>query len=83
VCGAIDPRSPGPGDVELLVWAARYAASTQERGMDRVGLAPGAGLELVAPDHARLKLRILGEGARLATASRAELREWLDPRALD
>ncbi len=83
VCGAIDPRSPGPGDVELLVWAARYAASTQERGMERVGLAPGAGLELVAPEHARLKLRILGEGARLATASRAELREWLDPRALD
>lgn len=83
VCGAIDPRSPGPGDVELLVWAARYAASTQGRGMERVGLAPGSGLELVAPEQALLKMRILGQGARLATASRDELKEWLDPRAMD
>lgn len=83
VCGALDPFGPETGQLEVLVWAARYAASTGGRGMDRVGLAPAAGLERLARERAREKIRVLGEAARLATASRDELARVLDWRALD
>lgn len=83
VCGALDPAGTGSGDRETLVWAARYAASTRGRGMDRVGLAPAAGLERLSWEAAGAKVRVLGDAARLATAPREELEEALDWRALD
>jgi hypothetical protein len=82
VCGALDPAGSGNGAVEMLIWAAHYAASTGGRGMSRVGLASAAGLELVAPDQARAVMAMLGRAARLAEASREELEKELDPRAL-
>jgi methionine synthase II (cobalamin-independent) len=82
VCGALDPIASA-GALEALVWAARYAASTRGRGLVRVGLAPAAGLERLSWDAALERLAVLGEGARLATASREELEESLDWRALD
>lgn len=81
VCGAIDPAAPGSGDLETAIWAAGYAASTMGRGPDRVGLAIAPGLERLTPERAAVKLRILGEAARLATASREELEAVVDPRA--
>src|SRR5438094_288969 len=39
VCGALDPRPNGDETRELLIWAAHYAASTNGRGPNRVGLA--------------------------------------------
>ncbi|MFZ5853572.1 MAG: hypothetical protein ACOYXS_03575 [Chloroflexota bacterium] len=83
ICAALDPAAPSAGQLELLVWAARYAASTGRRGLRRVGLAPAPGLERLSPDAARLRIELLGRAARLATASRDELARNLDPRALD
>jgi hypothetical protein len=83
VCGALDPAGPATAAVEMLIWAARYAASTGGRGMSRVGLAPAAGLERVSPDQARAAMGMLGRAARLAEAPRDELARELDPRALD
>lgn len=83
ICAALDPAAPSAGQLEVLVWAARYAASTGGRGLQRVGLAVARGLERLSPDDARAKLRLLGEAARLATAARDELARSLDPRALD
>jgi len=83
ICAALDPAARPAGQVEVLVWAARYAASTGRRGLQRVGLAPAPGLERLSPDAARVRIRLLGEAARLATASRDELARSLDPRALD
>lgn len=90
ICGAIDPGSPGPGDLESAIWAARYAASTGGRGLERVGLAVAPGLDRLAGRLApaelaatvRRKLRTVGEVVRLAGASRTELAELADPRAL-
>jgi methionine synthase II (cobalamin-independent) len=83
VCGALDPASTGAGDLEALLWAARYAASTRGRGLDRVGLAPATGLERLSWEAAVAKIGVLGEAVRLATAPREELETALDPRALD
>ena len=83
ICAALDPTAPTAGQLEILVWAARYAASTGGRGMQRVGLAPAPGLERLSTDEARARIRLLGEAARLVTAPRDELARSLDPRALD
>jgi hypothetical protein len=48
-----------------------------------VGLSTAAGFERLTPSVAALKLRILGEAARLAAAPRDELAGLVDPRALD
>jgi 5-methyltetrahydropteroyltriglutamate--homocysteine methyltransferase len=83
VCGALDPARSASGALETLIWAARYAASTEGRGMSRVGLAPAGGLERVSPEQARSAMEMLGRAARLAEASRDELAKELDPRAFD
>lgn len=82
VCGAIDPAAPGSGDLETAIWAARYAASSRGRGLDRVGLSLAPGVERRTPDAAAVKLRILGEAARLATAAPGEVAELVDPRSI-
>jgi hypothetical protein len=83
VCGALS-RHPGSDDgPELLLWAARYAAASKGRGMDRVGLATSGSLAELPWDVAATKVRRLGEAARLVTASPEERRQALDPRAVD
>jgi hypothetical protein len=71
VCAAL--RAPSTGDqAPLLVWAARYAASANGRGPDRVGLANAsslAGLDVVA---ARASLEALIRAARLAALDPAD-----------
>ncbi len=81
ICGALDPEGRAGGDLEMLVFAAGYAASTRGRGLDRVGLAPAAGLERLPFARAAERIRVLADGARLVTASRDEQARSLDPRA--
>ncbi|HEY2916845.1 MAG TPA: hypothetical protein VGI98_06485 [Candidatus Limnocylindrales bacterium] len=80
VAGALDPnRREGP---ELPVWAAQYAASTRGRGLARVGLGTGGGLEHLPWDVAIERLNALGEAARIAALPPGELADALDPRAV-
>ena len=87
VCGAIG-LAPGADDSrEVLVWAAHYAASTNGRGLARVGLAnaparPGEAL----PTRVEMlrRLAIVADATRLAgVESGEELARSLDPRAID
>ena len=87
MCGAIG-LAPGADDSrEVLVWAAHYAASTNGRGLARVGLAnaparPGEAL----PTRVEMlrRLAIVAEATRLAGVESAEeLARSLDPRAID
>lgn len=83
VAGAVDARTTRPDTKEVVLWAAFYAASTQGRGKERVGLAPSTGLEYLPRDRAKAKIDLLGEVARLAAMPAGEeLARQLDPRAL-
>lgn len=82
ICGVADARGPTPDHEPVMVWAARYAASMNGRGPDRVGLAPSAGLEHLPRDKARAKITGLAEAARKSGLSRQELRGELDPRSM-
>jgi hypothetical protein len=65
VCAAL--RAPAVDDqAPLLVWAARYAASANGRGPDRVGLANASSLAGVDDATARASLEALARAARLA-----------------
>lgn len=84
ICGVADARTERPDEEPVMVWAAHYAASTRGRGIDRVALAPSAGLELLPRDRARAKMGALGEAARKASITDPrELARLLDPRAVD
>ena len=66
-----------------LVWAAQYAASSNGRGLDRVGLANASSLAGFEPAVAVSVLLGLGRAARLAELPLAEaVRQGLDPRAI-
>jgi len=82
ICGAM-PAGPDPDLTrEPLVWAAHYAASTNGRGIARVGLANASSLAgLTRPDALR-RLRIVATAARMAVADPKELARMLDPRAI-
>jgi len=68
---------------EVLLWAAHYAASTQGRGMTRVGLGSAGSWANLTWEVAVRKMRLLGESARLATMPQGdELIRSLDPRAV-
>ncbi|HTK44085.1 MAG TPA: hypothetical protein VL749_01875 [Patescibacteria group bacterium] len=68
---------------EVLLWAAHYAASTQGRGMARVGLGSAGSWANLTWDAAVRKMRLLGESARLATMPAGDdLIRSLDPRAV-
>jgi 5-methyltetrahydropteroyltriglutamate--homocysteine methyltransferase len=69
VCGVADARSTRPDELEVMVWAAHFAASTQERGLERVGLAPSTGLEYLPRDRAKSKIELLGRAARHAAGA--------------
>jgi hypothetical protein len=82
VCGAL---SPAPGDddgPELLLWAAGYAASTNGRGPQRVGLATASSLAGLSWEEAVRKLERLGSAARLAERPADELTGVVDPRVV-
>ena len=83
ICGALSTRPDSDDGPELLLWAARYAAASAGRGIDRVGLATAGSLAALPWDVAATKVRRLGEAARLVTASPDERRAALDPRAVD
>lgn len=68
---------------EVLLWAAHYAASTQHRGLERVGLGSAGSWANLTWEAAVRKMRLLGEAARLATMPPGEdLFRSLDPRAV-
>jgi len=69
--------------LEVLVWAARYAASMHGRGVARVGLAPSVGLERLDRATARDRLSALAEAAALAALPPDELVKHVDPRSID
>ncbi len=83
VCGVV-PVTPSPAVVkEALVWAAHYAASTNARGLDRVGLATAGSLARLPWDLAASRVRMLGDAARIAADDSMEhLARDLDPRAI-
>jgi len=82
VCGVADARSTRPDELEVMVWAAHYAASTSGRGLERVGLSPSTGLEYLPRDRAKAKIELLGRAARHAAGTPDELISALDPRAV-
>ena len=68
---------------EVLLWAARYAASTQRRGLHRVGLGSAGSWANLTWEAAVRKMRLLGEAARLASMPPGdELAKSIDPRAI-
>jgi 5-methyltetrahydropteroyltriglutamate--homocysteine methyltransferase len=80
VAGVADARTTRADELESMVWAAHYAASTQRRGLDRVGVAPSTGLEYLPRDRAKAKIEALGQAARHAAgASDEELAEAKAP----
>ena len=87
VCGALDLAHGADETRELLVWAAHYAASTNGRGLARVGLAnaptaPGA--PAPARSDVLRKLAVVAEASRIAAVeSGEEMASLLDPRAID
>jgi hypothetical protein len=83
ICGALSTRVGSDDGPELLLWAARYGASTRGRGPARVGLATAGSLAALPWPVAAEKVRRLGDAARLATAPRDEQLASIDPRAID
>ena len=83
ICGALSAREGSDDGPELLLWAARYGASTRGRGPARVGLATAGSLAGLSWSVAAEKVRRLGDAARLATAPRDEQLASIDPRAID
>ena len=83
VCGALSTEAGSDDSLELLVWAAAYAASSNGRGRDRVALATAGGLEALPWELARRKMERLGAASALAAVPVSEAAPHLDPRALD
>jgi hypothetical protein len=87
ICGAIGLADGAEESREVLVWAAHYAASTNGRGLERVGLANAPSASGATPPSRSEVLRRLGivaEASRLAAVERGEdLARHLDPRAID
>jgi hypothetical protein len=66
-----------------LVWAAQYAASSNRRGLARVGLANASSLADLAPADARAALEALARAATLAgMPAREAVEAGLDKRIL-
>jgi len=84
IVGAMAAGEGVDDGLEILLFAARYAASTGGRGPSRVGLAVVPGLEHLSWRRALEKMRHLGEADRLAALPPGpELARQLDPRAID
>lgn len=88
VCGVVPTgTSLGPVNLEVLVYAAHYAAATHGRGLARVGLATAGSLAGLPYDEAMARMRFLAAGAAAAeAAARGEAeatRRLLDRRSWD
>ena len=83
VCGALSVERDADDRLEVLLWAAAYAASTGGRGPARVGLATASSLAGLPWEVAERKLSILGEAVRLAELPPDERHRLFDPRAVD
>ncbi len=84
VAGALENAANADDGPELLLWAANYAASTQARGLLRVGLGTAGGLAKLSWDQAIGKMNALGRAARLASLPPGEeLAASVDPRSID
>jgi hypothetical protein len=84
VLGALAMTPGADRSVEILVWAARYAASTNGRGLARVGLADAPTRPAPSRAEALSGLAIVAEASRLASIEDPEaVARSLDPRAVD
>jgi methionine synthase II (cobalamin-independent) len=84
IVGAADARAARLDELELLVYAIGYAASTMGRGHQRVGLATSADMVASIPwERALAKIRRIGETAAYYEAPAGTLAEAMDPRAID
>jgi methionine synthase II (cobalamin-independent) len=84
VCGVADARSATVDALEIMVWAAHYAASTGGRGLQRVGLATTGSMAGLPWPTAVAKMDALADAAGVAASSSAdEIASILDPRAVD
>jgi hypothetical protein len=82
VCGAHRAESVAD-QLPELVWAARYAASANARGLERVGVANGASIADAAPDAIRRAAEALARASRLAPLPLDEaIAQGLDPRTI-
>lgn len=85
VCAALRVREDG---LEIdqgpeLVWASQYAASSNGRGLARVGIANATRLADRTPEAARMAVRQLAAAAKFATMPLADAVEaGLDPRTI-
>jgi hypothetical protein len=85
VCAALRVREDGlvADQSPELVWASQYAASANDRGIDRVGIANATRLADRTPEAARAALRQLAQAARYAVLPLADAVEaGLDPRTI-
>jgi methionine synthase II (cobalamin-independent) len=83
VAGALRAATAGDDGPEVLLWAAKYAASTGGRGLARVGLGTAGGLAGLTWAEALEKLMRLGHAARLAGLPPGEeLASSVDPRSI-
>ncbi len=82
VCGALRPDSVAD-QLPELVWAARYAASSNGRGLERVGLSNATSLGDLDPAAVARAAAALAKAGRLAQLSPDQaVAEGLDPRAI-
>jgi len=82
VCGAHRANSVADQAPEL-VWAARYAASSNARGLERVGVSNGASIADATPDEIRRAAAALARATRLAPLPLDEaIAQGLDPRTI-
>ena len=83
VAGALSEKGATGEAKELLLWAVRYAASTQGRGAARVGIGSAGGWANLTWESAVARMHRLGEVVRLAAMPASdELARELDPRAV-
>ena len=84
IVGALPAKASPADSKEMLLWAARYAAGSKGRGLDRVGLGSAGSFANLTWEAAVEKLHRLGEAARLASMQGgANLARELDPRAVN
>jgi methionine synthase II (cobalamin-independent) len=83
VCGVLRADSAADQAPEL-VWAAHYAASSNGRGLERVGLANAGSLDGLSTDDLRRAAAALARAAHLATLPLEQaVAEGLDPRTIE
>lgn len=86
VCAALVAVAGQPvvDQAPMLVWAAQYAASSNGRGLDRIGLANASSMASLAPGEATVALEALARATAFAAMPPADaIAAGLDPRAFE